>query len=117
MFLKNEQINLLIKMENLIGMNAKKLFGKDKTKVVKFGETEITFEDFISYMNLIENIFENQRQLNDRSNNYNKKNAERHRILNAKSDAKKRGNRERYNYWNEKLKELNKGVGKNESKK
>ena len=32
MVLKNEDINLLIKMENLIGMNEKRLFGKNKDK-------------------------------------------------------------------------------------
>ena len=30
--LKNEDINLLIKMENLIGINEKKIFGRNKNK-------------------------------------------------------------------------------------
>lgn len=59
--ISKEDLEILIKMENLIGVNEKKLFGRNKNKkcVVKWfddDDTIITYDDFISYMNIIENI-------------------------------------------------------------
>ena len=58
--ISKEELNLLIKIENLIGMNEKKLFGKDKTKELTYtiyGENvTITHDDFVDYMNLIERL-------------------------------------------------------------
>jgi hypothetical protein len=51
-----KDIELLIKMENVIGMNERKIFGRKKNKIVKFGDTKIGFDDFISYMNFVEKV-------------------------------------------------------------
>ena len=82
MFLKNENIDLMIKMENIIGMNNKIIFGEDHTKTVCVDSIEITYHDFISYIELIEQILENKKKLSARSNAYNKAHPEKHREIN-----------------------------------
>ena len=82
MFIKNEDIHLMIKMENVIGMNKNHIFGKDGTKVVYVDGLEITYHDFIAYLNLIERILENKKKLSARANAYNKAHSEKHREYN-----------------------------------
>lgn len=60
MFVKDKDLNTMIKMENLIGMNAKRIFGRKKNKTTKIDNYKITFEDFIDYINLIERIIQNK---------------------------------------------------------
>ena len=59
MLVDEKDIELLIKMENVIGMNEKKIFGRKKNKVVKFGDTKISFDDFNAYMNFVEKVIVN----------------------------------------------------------
>lgn len=61
MFLKNDDIHLMIKMENIIGLNEKTIFGEDKSKKIWTDGMEITFDDFISYINLIDRILNNKK--------------------------------------------------------
>ena len=87
MVLKNEDINLLIKMENLIGMNEKRLFGKNKDKKCTVNwydntTTTINFDDFISFMNLIERALQDKQKASDKVAQYHKDNAEKHREYN-----------------------------------
>lgn len=105
MFVKNEDIHLLIKMENIIGMNEKTIFGKKKDKSIWIDGMEITFDDFISYINLIDYILNNKKKLSDKSNKYNKANKEYHNITVNMAHYKKQGNIEKYNYWKDKLEE------------
>jgi hypothetical protein len=87
MVLKNEDINLLIKMENLIGMNEKRLFGKNKDKKCTVNwydnaTTTIDFDDFISFMDLIERALQDKQKASDKVAQYHKDNAEKHREYN-----------------------------------
>lgn len=87
MVLKNEDINLLIKMENLIGMNEKRLFGRNKDKkcVVNWydgTQTIITIEDFADFMALIERAMKDKQAASDKVAQYHKDNAEKHREYN-----------------------------------
>ena len=87
MVLKNEDINLLIKMENLIGMNEKRLFGKNKDKKCTVNwydntTTTIDFNDFISFMNLIERALQDKQKASDKVAQSHKDNAEKHREYN-----------------------------------
>ena len=90
MFLKNEDIHLLIKMENVIGMNEKTIFGKKKDKTIWIDGMEITFDDFVSYINLIDRILQNKKKLSDKSNAYNKAHPEKHRQYNREYERRKR---------------------------
>ena len=56
MLVDEKDIELLVKMENVIGMNEKKIFGRKGNKVVKFGDTIIRYDDFHSYMNFVERV-------------------------------------------------------------
>ena len=87
MMLKNEDINLLIKMENLIGINEKKIFGRNKNKecIVDWydgTQTIITIEDFADFMELIERALQDKRNASKKVAQYHKDNAEKHREYN-----------------------------------
>lgn len=109
MFIKNEDLQLMTKIENLIGMNERRLFGKDKSKVLTYtiygDPVTITHDDFISYINLIERLIQNKKALSNRSNAYNKANKEYHNIMVSMAHAKKAGNEELYNKWRTKFEE------------
>ena len=79
MFIKNEDINTLIKMENLIGINEKLIFGESKDKSITVNKTEIAYDDFITFINLIDKMITNKKKLADKSNAYNKAHPEKHR--------------------------------------
>lgn len=72
--LKNKDIELLIKMENLIGCNEKILFDNNKTDVTK--------SDFIDFMNLIEKEIQTKRKQSEKANAYNKAHKEKHAAYN-----------------------------------
>jgi len=108
MVLKNEDINLLIKMENLIGMNEKRLFGKNNNKQCTVNwydgtTTIIDKDDFLDFMALIERALQDKQKASDRANKFNKANKEYHRITCNMAGAKRRGNMERYEYWKQQL--------------
>jgi hypothetical protein len=113
MFLKNEDIELMIKMEGVIGMNEKKIFGKHKNKPVIYADCLVTYDDFIDYINLITRIQENQKKTSAKVNAQHKgKGKEYHRLYNNYYGAKKSGNIERMTYWKSKLEEYkSKGGG------
>ena len=98
MALKNEDINLLIKMENLIGTNEKRLFGRNKDKKCTVNwydgtTTIIDFDDFVDFMNLIERALQDKQKASEKSNAYNKRHAEKHREYNrewARKNYKRR---------------------------
>ena len=110
MVLKNADIDLLIKMENIIGINEKYLFGKNNDKKCTINwydgtQTKVTREDFSDFIALIERALRDKKTASDRSNKYNKRNKEYHRLMGNMCDAKKRGNMEKYDYWKQQLEE------------
>ena len=93
--LKNEDINLLIKMENLIGINEKKIFGRNKNKecIVDWydgTQTIITIEDFADFMALIERAMKDKQAASDKVAQYHKDNAEKHREYNREWERKRK---------------------------
>ena len=61
LYFSKEKINTLIKMENLIMKYSKEIFGKNKDKVVKVkwfnGDiTKITYDDYMQFNNIIEQL-------------------------------------------------------------
>lgn len=103
---KNEEIKLLIKMENLIGTNEELLFGKNKDKVYMVDKAKISHEDFVDFINLVEQFKNNKSNNNDRQKQWNKDNKEYHNIINNICNARKRKDYKRLEYWNEKLEKL-----------
>ncbi len=90
MFLKNNDIDLMIKMENIIGLNEKNIFGEDKSKKISVDGMEITYYDFVDYINLIDRILNNKKKLSDKSNTWNKAHPEAHRKYNREYERRKR---------------------------
>jgi hypothetical protein len=80
----------MIKMENVIGMNEKTIFGEDKTKPIEIDGMEITYYDFVDYINLIDRILQNKKKLSEKSNAYNKAHPEKHRKYNRDYERRKR---------------------------
>ena len=76
--LKNNEIELLIKMENLIGTHSKIIFGENNDKVhyMKFldgTEYDISNDDFIEFWNLIEKCIQAKKERARKQNERNKK--------------------------------------------
>lgn len=86
--LKNSEIDLLVKMEKLIGNNEKLLFSDDGK-----GNNEasgIAYSDFLDFINLIEKEMQVKRTASQKSNAYNKKNPEKHRKHNRDTARRRR---------------------------
>ena len=77
--MRNDDIHLMIKMENVIGMNLKAIFGEDHSKSVTVDGLEITYYDFIDYINLVDRVLNNKKTLSARANAYNKAHPDKHR--------------------------------------
>lgn len=90
MFVKNNDIHLMIKMENIIGINSKNIFGENHSKTVAVDGMEITYYDFIDYINLIDRILNNKKKLSDRANAYNKAHPDKHREHNKNYARRKK---------------------------
>lgn len=111
--IKNNELETMIKIENVIGMFEKQIFGENKDKEVKIkwfdnSETIVTADDFVDYINLVEKIIVEKKILTNRANEYNKKNKEYHKISNSICKARKSGNVEKLEYWQNKLDEYKK---------
>lgn len=94
---KNEELEIIIKMENLIGNSKDKIFGNKEE--IKINDTIITLEDFTDFMNIIENLIQEKQKRNKISNDFNKKNKEIHKITNLIAYHKKKGNIDKMNYY------------------
>lgn len=104
MALTNKDINIMTKMENLIGMNERKLFGENKDIPVKMKwadgtEYEITYDDFVDFICLIEKQIEIKKQSAKTSAEYHKRDPRRHNITNNIANARKRGDEKKLKYW------------------
>lgn len=54
----NKDLEIMIKMESLIGMNEKRLFGRKKNRKTICNDWTISYDDFINYINLIQKIID-----------------------------------------------------------
>lgn len=110
--LKNNEIELLIKMENLIGKYSKVIFGEDKDKVhhMKFydgTEYDISNDDFIDFWNLIERCIQAKKERARKQNERNKRDREYHRITNNITNALKNNDKEKLEKYRKQLEEHN----------
>lgn len=110
--LKNNEIQLLIKMENLIGTHSKIIFGENNDKVhhMKFfdgTEYDISNDDFIEFWNLIEKCIQAKKERARKQNERNKRDREYHRITNNITTALKNNDSERLEKYRKKLDEHN----------
>jgi len=94
MILKNEDINLLIKIKDLIIENEKEMLNTTAAK-----------SDFAEFTALIDRATENKQKASEKANKYNKANKEYHRITCNMAHCKKNGNMEKYEYWKQQLME------------
>lgn len=67
LYFSKEKINTLIKMENVIMKHSKEIFGKNKDKIVEVkwfdGEkTTITYDDYMKFNNIIEQLIVSHKQ-------------------------------------------------------
>lgn len=96
--LKNKDINILCDIEELLH----KYIKNDNTK-----EREKNYDLWIDYWNIVENIIQVKKQASKKSNDYNKRNRERHRYTNNLYNARKNNDIKKIEYYTKKIKELN----------
>lgn len=101
MFMTKEKLSVLIKMERLIGANETALFGETKSET----NNGVTHDDFISFVNIIEDVIQNHEKINER-NKQHKPTKEYNNATVNMCNAKKRGNIDLYNYWKQKRDQL-----------
>lgn len=109
----NNELETMIKIENVVGMFSKEIFGENRDKEIKIkwydnSETIVTADDFVDYINLIENIIIDKKNKASKQNAFNKANREYHRITNNICGARKSGNAQKLEYWQSKLDEYKK---------
>ena len=69
MYISNEELELMIKIENLVGCNSSLLFPDNEAFKIKEYDgtyTIITKDDFIDYWNLIEKLIDKKKIRNER---------------------------------------------------
>ena len=101
-FIKKKDLQVLIKVENLL---------YEKLKETNSLDNIYEYNLWIDYYNVIENIINDIDKLNKKSNEWNKKNKDYHRIMNNLYDSKKRNNKEKINYWENELLKLKESKG------
>lgn len=101
-FIKKKDLQILIKVENLL---------YEKLKETNSLDNIYEYNLWIDYYNVIENIINDIDKLNKKSNEWNKKNKDYHRIMNNLYDSKKRNNKEKINYWENELLKLKESKG------
>ena len=120
--LKNNEIELLIKMENIIGKYSSVIFGENKDKIhhMKFydgTEYDITNEDFIEFWNFIEKCIQAKKERARKQNERNKKDMVYHRITNNITNAIKNNDQKRLEKYRKELEEYNKKKKEEQAKK
>lgn len=106
---KNNELDIIIKMENLIESNKDKIFQNNKE--IKINDKVITLKDFNSFKNIIENMVQDKQKRNTISNSFNKQHKELHKITSQITYYKKVGNIEKMNEYIEKREEYYKNRG------
>lgn len=105
----NDDLNLMIEVEDLlhkklVATNGIKDMYKGK-EYYYFDENDKEYEIWNKYWNMVEKFINNKKEVNKKSANYNKNNAEYHRISNNLYNARKRNDKERIEYYTKKMKE------------
>lgn len=108
--LKNSDIELLIKMENIIGKYSKVIFGEDGDKIhcMEFydGTTyNISHDDFIEFWNFIEKCIRVKKERSRKQGERNKQDMEYHRITNNITNAIKNNDQVRLEKYRKQLEE------------
>ena len=92
LYFNKEKINTLIKMENLIMKYSKEIFGADKDKTVEVkwfnGDiTKITYDDYMQFNNIIEQlIVAHEQNIRERVEYKNKKRQENKMYARSKKE-------------------------------
>lgn len=99
-YINNGDLDILIKIEHLIGCNQDKLFtqggekhyftDKDGKKRLDYQEkvnpeTGVSTDDFNTYWNFVERVIQDRKKANEIANKWNKEHPERHREINRES--------------------------------
>ena len=103
--LRNDEIELLIKMENVIGLHSGEIFGTDKSNVIEVGTQKISYDDFTSFINFIEKCVQAKKERARKQNERNRNDMEYHRLTNNITNAIKNNDTKRLEKYRKKLEE------------
>ena len=114
----NDDIKTMVKVEELLHNKIQKESGikdidKNGNEYYYFNENDEEYNLWVKYWNIVEKFIQNKRYASKKSNEYNKRNKEYHRIMNNICACRKSGNLERVAYWENELKKMKRG-GKDE---
>lgn len=103
--LRNDEIELLIKMENVIGLHSTEIFGTNKSNVIEIGTQKISYDDFTSFINFIEKCVQAKKERARKQNERNRNDMEYHRLTNNITNAIKNNDTKRLEKYRKKLEE------------
>lgn len=108
--IKNEDLDILVKIEHLIMSTDRVKLFKDLDKKGKcfFNDEEITNDDINTYWNIVDRYFKVRDNSRTKARQFNKDNAEYHRLNVNYYAAKKKNNKERMEYYAKKIEEYKK---------
>lgn len=107
----NKDIKIMVEVEELlhnklVKNNGIKDIDKNGEEYYYFDENDKEYNIWVQYWNLVEKFIQHKKYANKKSNEYNKKNKDYHRIMNNICACRKSGNVERLEYWKNEMKKL-----------
>lgn len=107
--IKNEDLEIMCEVEHLLHKKLEETNGiKDTFKGKEycyFDENDKEYEIWIKYWNMVERFCQDKDKSRQKARDFNKTNAEYHRLNVNFYAAKKSGNKERMEYWQNQIKE------------
>lgn len=107
----NDDIKTMVEVEELlhnklVKTNGIKDIDNNGKEYYYFDKNDKEYEIWVRYWNLVEKFIQHKKYANKKSNEYNKKNKDYHRIMNNIYANKKSGNVEKLEYWKNEMKKL-----------
>lgn len=104
----NDDLQVMVDVEELLYNKLVKTNSIADGDSYYFNENDKEYEIWNKYWNIVEKFISDKKAINKKSNQWNKNNAEYHRLSNNLYNARKNKNREKIEYYTRKLEELKK---------
>ena len=92
--MNSQELKTLIKIEHLLWVEGKKIFGKNYQKQVKYcyqGELDyITYDDFMDFYSVVDKVIADRKKLSKSIAEYHKANRDKHNAYNREWAKRKR---------------------------
>lgn len=107
----NDDIKTMVEVEELlhnklVKTNGIKDIDNNGKEYYYFDKNDKEYEIWVRYWNLVEKFIQHKKYANKKSNEYNKKNKDYHRIMNNICACRKSNNKDKLKYWEDEMKKL-----------